>query len=56
MSSQAEWQTSMRCGKTDISLRISVNFAGVKNSKSIPTKTLTDRCENVINFEVVSNI
>ena len=27
---------------------------GVKNSKSIPTKSLIDRCENVINFEVVS--
>ena len=31
-----------------------VNFAGVKNSKSIPTKSLIDRRENVINFEVVS--
>ena len=29
-------------------------FTGVKNSKSIPTKSLIDRCENVINFEVVS--
>ena len=44
----------MRCGKRDIRLRISVNFAGVKTSKSIPTKRLIDRCENVINFEVVS--
>ena len=32
----------------------SVNFAGVKDSKSIPTKSLIDRCENFINFEVVS--
>ena len=44
----------MRCGKRHIRLRVSVNFAGVKNSKSIPTKSLIDRCENVINFEVVS--
>ena len=44
----------MRCGKRDIRLWISVNFTGVKNSKSIPTKSLIDRCENVINFEVVS--
>ena len=29
-------------------------FAGVRNSKSIPTKSLIGRCENVINFEVVS--
>ena len=44
----------MRCGKRDITrLWISVNFAGVKKSKSIPTKSLIDRCENVINFEVV---
>ena len=44
----------MRCGKRDIiRLWISVNFAGVKKSKSIPTKSLIDRCENVINFEVV---
>ena len=54
MSIQAEWQASMRCGKRDIRLWISVNFTGVKNSKSIPTKSLIDRCENVINFEVVS--
>ena len=54
MSIQAEWQASMRCGKRDIRLWMSVNFAGVKNSKSIPTKSLIDRCENVINFEVVS--
>ena len=27
---------------------------GVKNSKSIPTKTLNDCCKNVINFKVVS--
>ena len=27
---------------------------GVKNSKYIPTKSLIDRCENVVNFEVVS--
>ena len=53
MSIQAEWQASMRCGKRDIRLWISVNFAGVKNSKSIPTKSLIDRCENVINIEVV---
>ena len=44
----------MRCGKRHIRLRVSVNFAGVKNSKSIPTKRLIDRCENVINSEVVS--
>ena len=45
----------MRCGKRDmIRLCISVNFASVKKSKSIPTKSLIDRCENVINFEVVS--
>ena len=44
----------MRCGKRHIRLRVSVNFAGVKNSKSIPTKSLIDRCENVINSEVVS--
>ena len=44
----------MRCGKRHIRLRVSVNFAGVKNSKSIPTKSLINRCENVINFEVVS--
>ena len=37
-----------------MSLWISVNFAGVKNSKSIPTKSLIDHCENVINFKVVS--
>ena len=54
MSVQAEWQVSMRCGKGDIRPWISVNFAGVKNSKSISTKSLIDRCENVINFEVVS--
>ena len=54
MSIQAEWQASMRCGKRDIRLWISVNFAGVKNSKSMPTKSLIDRCENVINIEVVS--
>ena len=54
MSIQAEWQASMRCGKRHIRLRVSVNFAGVKNSKSIPTKSLIDRCENVINFEAVS--
>ena len=54
MSIQAEWQASMRCGKRDICLKNSVNFAGVKISKSIPTKSLIDRCENVINFEVVS--
>ena len=54
MSIQAEWQASMRCGKRDVRLLNSVNFAGVKNSKSIPTKSLIDRCENVINFEVVS--
>ena len=53
MSIQAEWQASMRCGKRDIRLWISVNFTGVKNSKSIPTKSLIDRCENVINFVVV---
>ena len=29
-------------------------FVGVKNSKVIPTKSIIDRCENVINFEVVS--
>ena len=54
MSIQAEWQASMRYGKRDIRLWISVNFAGVKNLKSIPTKSLFDGCENVINFEVVS--
>ena len=27
----------------------------LKNSKSIPTKSLIDRYENAINFEVVSN-
>ena len=54
MSIQAEWQASMRCGKRDIRLWISINFTGVKNSKSIPTKTLIDRHENVISFEVVS--
>ena len=54
MSIQAEWQASMRCGKRDIRLLISENFAGVKISKSIPTKSLIDRCENGINFEVVS--
>ena len=54
MSIQAEWQVSMWCGKRDIRLWDSVIFAGVTNSKSIPTKSLIDRCENVINFEVVS--
>ena len=54
MSIQAEWQASMRSGKRDIRLWISVNFAGVRNSKSIPTKRSIDRCENVIDFEVVS--
>ena len=54
MSIQAEWQASMRCGKRHIRLRVSVNFAGVKNSKSIPIKSLIDRCEKVINSEVVS--
>ena len=54
MSIQAEWQASMRWGKKDVPLWISVNFAGVKNSKSIPTKSLIDRCVKVINFEVVS--
>ena len=45
----------MRCGKKDmIRLCISVNFASVKKSKSIPTKSLIDRSENVINFEGVS--
>jgi len=44
----------MRCSKRDKRLWISVNFTGVKNSKSIPTKSLIDRCENAINFEVVS--
>ena len=29
-------------------------FVGVKNSKVIPTKSIIDRCENVINFEVSS--
>ena len=54
MSIRAEWQASMQCGKRDICLWISVNFAGVNNSKSIPTKTSIDHCENVINFKVVS--
>ena len=44
----------MRCGKRDIRLCISVNFTGAKNLKSIPTQSLIDRCENVINFELVS--
>ena len=54
MSIQAEWQASMRCGKRDIRLYNAVNFAGVKNSKSIPPKSIIDRCENVINFQAVS--
>ena len=54
MSIRAEWQASMQCGKRDIRLWISVNFAGVNNSKSILTKTSIDHCENVINFKVVS--
>ena len=54
MSVQAEWQASMRCGKRDTRLWKSVTFEGVKNSKSIPTERLIYRCENVINFEVVS--
>ena len=54
MSIQVEWQPSKRCGKRDMRLLISVNFTGVKNSKSISTKSLIDRCENVVNFEVVS--
>ena len=54
MSIQAEWQASMWCGKKDVRLWISVNFAGVYSSKSIPTKSLIGRWKNVINFEVVS--
>ena len=40
MSIQAEyeWQASMRYDKRDIRLSRSINFAGVKNSKSKPTK------------------
>ena len=44
----------MRCCSGDISLSNSVNFVGLKNSKSIPTKSLIDRCENVINYKVIS--
>ena len=55
MSIQAEWQASMQCGKRDMRLWISANFAGVKKSQSIPSKSLIDRYENVINFDVVSN-
>ena len=51
MSIQAEWQASMQRGKRDIHLWIFVNFADVKNLKSIPTKTLIDRNQFQSSFQ-----
>ena len=53
MSIQAEWQPSMLCG--DKRLIYAFEFCGCKKFKNYTHQSIIDRCENVINFEVVSN-